>query len=40
MSWGPFRLQIMWQIVWQIVLLQSGLLSPDKITLNRLFFPK
>jgi len=30
----------MWQIMWQIVLLQSELLSPDKITLNRLFFPK
>jgi len=26
--------------MWQTMLLQSELLSPDKITLNRLFFPK
>ena len=44
MSWGPFRLQnmlqITWQSIWQIVLLQNELLSPDKITLNRHFSPK
>jgi len=26
--------------MWQIVLLQNELLPPDKITLNRHFFPK